>query len=96
MPESPRRVDLRLTIPAAAPYRAVAAELAEKFAEFLGAKQAAAKSLGEALAGQVASLADSQPVDAAILIDMAAEDGQVVVTANAGSTTRRTTCPLPD
>ena len=96
MPESPRRVDLRLTIPASAPYRAVAAELAEKFAEFLGAHQAAAKSLAEELAGQVASLADGQPVDAAILIDMAAENGQVVVTTNAGSTTRRTTCPLPD
>ena len=96
MPESPRRVDLRLTIPAAAPYRAVAAELAEKFAEYLGAKEAAAKSLSEDLAKQVAALADSQPIDAAIRIDMAAEDGQIVVTANAGSATSRTTCPLPD
>ena len=96
MPESPRRVDLRLTIPASAPYRAVAAELAEKFAEYLGAKEAAAKSLAEDLATQVAALADSQPIDAAIRIDMAAEDGQIVVTANAGSATSRTTCPLPD
>ena len=33
MAESPRRVDLRLTIPAAAPFRSVALELAQKFAE---------------------------------------------------------------
>ena len=96
MPESPRRVDLRLTIPASSPYRAAAVELAEKFAEYLGARQAAAKSLAKDLAGLVAALADSQPVDAAILIDMTAEDGQVVVTANAVSASRRTTCPLPD
>jgi len=96
MPESPRRVDLRLTIPASAPYRAVAIELAEKFAEYLGARQAAAKSLAAELSRQVAALADSHPVDGAILIDMTAEDGQIVVTANAGSATRRTTCPLPD
>ena len=37
MPESTRRVDLRLTIPASAAWRDVAAELAVKFAEYAGA-----------------------------------------------------------
>ena len=44
MAESPRRVDLRLTIPAAAPYLAVAVELAGRFAEYSGAAGDAARA----------------------------------------------------
>jgi hypothetical protein len=40
MAESPRRVDLRLTIPAKSPYRELAVELAVKFAAYVGAHQA--------------------------------------------------------
>lgn len=36
MPESPRRVDLRLTISAGSPYRELAGELAAKLAEYAG------------------------------------------------------------
>ena len=42
MAPSPRRVDLRLTIPAVAPYHGLAAELAGKFAEYAGAEANAA------------------------------------------------------
>jgi hypothetical protein len=37
MSDTRRRVDLRLTIPASAPWREVAAELVAKFAEYAGA-----------------------------------------------------------
>jgi hypothetical protein len=36
MPESPRRVDLRLTISPGSPYQELAAELARRFAEYAG------------------------------------------------------------
>jgi hypothetical protein len=39
MAESPRRLELRLTISGAAPYRGVAVELAMKFAQYAGASQ---------------------------------------------------------
>ena len=95
MAESPRRVDLRLSIPAAAPYRAVAAELLERFAAYVGADAGAAKSLAQATVAAIAPAADAQP-DAAIDLEMSADGRELVVTANAGSTTKRTTCPLPD
>ena len=95
MAESPRRVDLRLTIPAAAPYRAVAAEIMERFAAYLGADSGAAKSLAQAIEAAIAPAADAQP-DNPIDVEMSAKGRELVVTANAGSTTKRTTCPLPD
>ena len=95
MAESPRRVDLRLTIPAAAPFRAVATELMEKFAEYAGAEAAAAKSLAQAVEASIAPAADAHP-DQPIAMEMSAEGPELVVTANAGTTTKRATCPLPD
>ena len=95
MAESPRRVDLRLTIPAAAPFRAVAAELTEKFAAYAGAAAGDAKSLAQAIEAAIAPVAEAQP-DKPIDMEMSAEGRELVVTANSGSTTKRTTCPLPD
>jgi hypothetical protein len=95
MAESPRRVDLRLTIPASAPYRAVAAELAEKFAEHVGVAAAAAKSFGDAVEASITPVGDAHP-DGSIDVEMAREGRELIVTAHSGSTTKRTTCPVPD
>jgi hypothetical protein len=92
MVESPRRVDLRLTIPAAAPYREVAVELAVKFAEYAGASQAAtadvAKAIEAALGGTHAG--------GSIEIEMAAQGNELVLTTNPGSSARPATFPLVD
>jgi hypothetical protein len=95
MAESPRRVDLRLTIPAAAPYRALAAEMMERFAAYMGADAGAAKSLAQGIVAAIAPVADAQP-DKPIDVQMSAEGRELVVTAKSGSTTKRTICPLPD
>jgi hypothetical protein len=81
MAESPRRWDLRLTITAAAPYTALAGELAGKFAEYAGADPASAGKLRadvEALTGKF-----SGPPD--IELTMEAGDQRITVTATAGS-----------
>ena len=95
MPESPRRVDLRLTIPAAAPYRAIATELAEKFAEYVGVAASAARAMAEAVAATIAPVADAQP-DTPIDLEMTTEGRELIVTAHSGSTTKRMTCAIPD
>jgi hypothetical protein len=91
MATSPRRVDLRLTIPAGAPFHEVAGELAEKFAEYGGADAEAARGLARAVQ---ASIAKARP-GASIDLVMAAHERELVVTLNAGST-QKLTCPLPD
>lgn len=79
MAESPRRVDLRLTIPAAAPFRSVAVELAQKFAEHAG--DANPKSVADGLAASMAEVARTSPA-ASITIEMSAQDGDVAVRAH--------------
>jgi hypothetical protein len=78
MAESPRRVDLRLTIPAAAPFRSVAVELAEKFAEHAGDDNP--KSVADGLAASIAEVARTSPA-ADITIEMSAQNGDVAVRA---------------
>ena len=95
MAESPRRVDLQLTIPAAAPFVAVAVELAGRFAEYSGAAAEAARALSLDLEAAIAPVAAAQP-DKPIDLEMSAQGRELVVTAQAGSTTTRATCALPD
>jgi hypothetical protein len=95
MPESPRRVDLRLTIPADAPYMAVAVELAGKFAEYSGAGASAVQDLARALDAAIAPVAAASP-GTPIDLEMTAQGTELVVTASSGSITKRATCPLPD
>jgi hypothetical protein len=95
MAESPRRVDLRLTISTGSPYLAVAAELTGKFAEYAGANAAAAKGLAHDVGSAINQMADAAPA-AHIEIELSAQDRQVVVTTNSGDTTTRASCPLPD
>jgi hypothetical protein len=95
MAESPRRVDLRLTISTGSPFRALAAELAGKFAEYAGATHAAAAKLTQTIAASIDRMAEAAPASA-IDVDMAAEDHELIVTAQSDKTTSRATCPLPD
>ena len=88
-------MDLRLTIPAAAPFRAAAAELTEKFAAYLGAEAAAAKSLAAQTEAAIAPIAEAQP-DQPIDMQLSANGRELVVTAHSGSMTGRSSCPLPD
>jgi hypothetical protein len=78
MSESPRRLDLRLTISGAAPYRELAVELAVKFAEYAGASQAAAQAVSKTVGAAVGSHdGASSPLD----LRLSAVDGHVTVTA---------------
>ena len=76
MAESPRRLDLRLTISGAAPFRAIAVELAVKFAEYAGASSAAARAVSKTVADAIASRGDASPP---IALRLTAVDGEVTV-----------------
>jgi flavin-binding protein dodecin len=76
MVESPRRVDLRLTIPAKSPYRELAVDLAAKFAEYVGASQASVRSAID----QAFARATGDSVD----IEMASDERELVVTTGTG------------
>jgi len=77
MAESPRRLDLRLTVSGSAPYRELAVELAVKFAEHAGASRAAMQAVSAAVAAAVASNGSSS---APIALRLSAVDGEVTVT----------------
>jgi hypothetical protein len=80
MAESPRPADVRLTIPAAAPYPELAGELAAKFAEYAGAPADAAKRL----AASVQALAMKLGNGTDVTLTLEARDRQLRVTASAG------------
>jgi hypothetical protein len=94
MPQSPGGVDLRLTIPAGAPYHAVAAELAGKFAEYAGAAPDAAGGLAREIEASLVTIAEASP-DASVQLELLSQERELVVTLNTGAT-RKLTCPLPD
>ena len=89
MAESPRRADLRLTIPAKAPFRELAVELADKFAEYAGISPQRAPDLHSAVEAAVAETA-ADTID----IAMVSQGDQLVLTT--GPSNRRTTFPLSD
>jgi hypothetical protein len=91
MVEPPRRVDLRLTIPAKAPYRDIAAELAGKFAEYAGASQRRAAEVSSAV-----QTALGQATTDSVDIEMAASGDELIVTANPGPSAEPATFPLLD
>jgi hypothetical protein len=93
MAQPPRHADLRLTIPADAAYHALAGEVAEKFAEYSGADAAVAANLAravEVLTGQLTS----EGADGSIALTMEARNGELIVTAESGSTREQATIPL--
>jgi hypothetical protein len=90
MPESPPPADLRLTIPAGAPYPELAGDLAGRFAEYVGAS---ADTAGR-IAAQVRALAAKFPNGHEVTLTLEAVDRQVRVTAAAGDRREHTTFPL--
>jgi hypothetical protein len=93
MPQS-RRVDLRLTIPAASPYHAVAGELAAKFAEYSGASTGPAEELGKAVESLTSSFG-AAGANGSIALTMEVRPGELVVIAESGNRKAQATCPLP-
>ena len=81
MSESTRRVDLRLTIPASAPWREVATELAEKFAEYAGAAASEVAGVSRRIAGAMPR--DDRRLQIELLLS--AEDGRISVTVTSSS-----------
>jgi hypothetical protein len=77
MAESPRRLDLRLTISGAAPFRDIAVDLAVRFAEYAGASRAAAQAISTTVAAAVAA---TDGAHAPVHLRLSAVDGEVTVT----------------
>ena len=94
MPPSPRPVDLRLTIPAAAPYHAVAGELAGKFAEYSGADAAAAAAFAKRVETLTDELGATSP-NGSIALVMEVREREMVVVAQSGARREEAACPLP-
>jgi hypothetical protein len=80
MAESPRPADVRLTIPAHAPYPELAGELAAKFAEYAGAPAGAARQLSAGVQALAMKLGNGTDVT----LTLEARDRRLRVTASAG------------
>jgi hypothetical protein len=78
MPDSLRRVDLRLTIPAYAPYGDLARELVEKFAEYAGVSD---ERRADIAARMLQTMTRAGEEHASLDITLAAEDGEIDLTA---------------
>jgi hypothetical protein len=94
MSPPPPTLDLRLTIPAAAPFHAVAGELAGKFAEYAGAEPRAAARLARAVEALTDSLGAAAPGGSIALV-MEVREREMVVVAESGARREEATCPLP-
>ena len=75
-----RPADVRLTIPAHAPYPELAGEVVAKFAEYAGAQADAARKLGAHVQALTVKLAKGRDVT----LTLEARDRQLRVTAAAG------------
>ena len=82
MAESLRRADLRLTISPYSPYRELAGELVNKFADYVGLSPERKADVVEAVLRSVDECEDGRDVE----IALAADGGMVSVTANPPST----------
>ena len=94
MPPSPRTLDLRLTIPAAAPFHAFAGELAGKFAEYAGCEAGVAAEFArtvQALADRLGATASN----GSIALMMEAREREMVVVVESGARREEAACPLP-
>lgn len=90
MAESPRPADVRLTIPADAPYPEMAGEVAAKFAEFAGAPADAARRLAASVQALAMKLGNGHDVT----LTLEASDRQLRVTAAAGDRREHAEFPL--
>jgi hypothetical protein len=80
MAESPRAVDVRLTIPGDAPYPDLAGDLAAKFAQYSGATADAAGRLSAGVRALAAKIGSGRDVT----LTLEAGEREVRVTAAAG------------
>ena len=94
MPSPSRRVEIRLTISPAAPYMAIAGELAGKLAVYSGAENGAAEHLRQAVVSMAESLGRGAP-DATVDLTLAAGERELVAVAESGNRNERAVCPLP-
>ena len=85
MVESPRRADLRLTISAFSPYRELAGELAEKFAEHAGLSGERKADIVRAVLRAVDGRGQTGDVE----IELTADGGEVTVTTAPAPAQRR-------
>ena len=93
MAESPpRRVDLRLTIPTAAPFAGVAGDVASRFAAYSGASEGDADALRREV-DAAASRARGSSAES-ITFDLSVSDEDLTVESEVGGRTERITCPL--
>jgi len=90
MAEPARRVDLRLTIPGAPPYDALAGELAGKFAEYSGADTRVARRV----AHEVEAIALKLAAAGEIAFTIEARETELIVTAACGTRKEQTIFPL--
>ena len=89
-----RRVDLRLTVPAIAPYDSVAGELVGKFAEYSGADVGAAEGLARGVEAAIAPIANATP-HASVELELSSRTSELTVTVN-DDPAATLTCPLPE
>jgi hypothetical protein len=92
MVESPRRVDLRLTIPTAAPFAGVAGEVASRFAAYSGASEADADALRRAV-DAATSQARTGSAES-ITFDLSVDERGLTVQSEFAGRTERVSCPL--
>jgi hypothetical protein len=90
MPESARPADLRLTIPAAAPYPELAGELAAKFAEYSGLNADAARRVSVHVRALALKFANGRD----ITFTLESLDRQLRVTAASGTRREQAVFPL--
>jgi hypothetical protein len=94
MAESPpRRVDLRLTIPTAAPFAGVAGEVASRFAAYSGASERDADAVRRAVDAATSRARGSAAES--ITFDLSVSEEDLTVESEIAGRTERITCPLP-
>jgi hypothetical protein len=94
MADASRPPDVRLTTPAADQYRALAGELAARFAEYSGSNAGAASQLRKAVERLAAAVTNGGPPGGSIDFEMTADDRAVTVRASCGTRSEQATCSL--
>ena len=92
-PDAPTMV-LRLSVPAGDEFRAVAAELAEKIAEYAGTPAVEAKSTRETIHGLATDVA-GRDAEGDITFEFHRVDGELRIDAHCAGRTSRARHPLP-
>lgn len=96
MVESPRRrVDLRLTIPTAAPFAGVAGEVASRFAAFSGATRGDADAVRRAVDAAATRARGASAASITFDLSVREDERDLTIDSDVGGRPERITCPLP-